>query len=268
MSDKSLTLEAALDSVQHALEDVVVRANTLAAAAKKAGRSASVGDLKALRQILSALVEIADEAGAASSRAAGAWAFKSEDQEEEYFSSGRYQTELMANARKAGLGLYEMDGFLAAFPSLIRVFPKDRVITVDRKPIRQVRPTQVVELLRKVQEKPKKTNPGQLLQTIYEAYQLTSAAKGSKSGIVRLLDIYKTLTVLPAAKKDYNQQEFARDIYLLDESGIKETSQGSVMRLDLGATGSKSPTQLLRVVDKSGAPRTYYGVEFVQRKAK
>jgi len=266
MSNRSTNLEGALDSVQQAIEDVTLQAKTLLAATKRASRSASNGDLKTLRQVLPVLVEIADEANEAAVRASAAWAFKSEDDEERFFSSGQYQAELLASAKRAGVGLYEMEGFLAAFPSLIRILPKDRALTVDRKPLRQVRPSVVVRYLSELQGKPQRANPSRFLETLYAGYQLTSAAKGAKSRLVRLKDIYKTLTVLPAARKDYNEQEFARDIYLLDESGVSKTSDGSRMTLDVGATGSKSPTQLLRVVDRSGSPRTYYGVEFVPGK--
>jgi hypothetical protein len=122
----------------------------------------------------------------------------------------------------------------------------------------------LIKHLQAIQNKPTRTNVKQVLETLVRAYQLTAADNNARSGVVRLVDIYKNLTVLPSARRDYTQQEFARDIYLLDESGITEATNGLQMRLHSGASGSRSPRQLLRVVDRSGAQRTYYGVEFTE----
>ena len=262
MAEKSMTLEDALESMQRSVEEVTARANKLAAAGKKAGKAAAVGDLKALRQILATLVEMADQAEEASARAVATWAFKNEADEERYFEDGRYQTELLAAARKARLGLFDMDGVLASFPSLVRIVAKDRAVAIDRKPFRLVRPSHLVKHLQAVQARPSRTNFSQFLEALHRVYQLTVAERSTRSGVARLVDIYKNLTVLPAVRKDYTQQEFARDIYLLDESGITQTSGGRRMRLHPGSTGSKSPAQLLRVVDRAGAQKTYYGLEF------
>lgn len=268
MARESLTLEDALESVQRSVEEVTAQANKLAAASKKARKAAAVGDLKALRQILSGLVEVADLVADASVQAAGTWAFSTEAAEEAYFEDGRYQSELIHAARTAGLGLYDMDGVLASFPSLVRIIAKDRTVAIDRKPFRLVRPSYLVKHLRAIQDRPSRTNFNQFLEALYRVYQLTVAEKATRSGVARLVDIYKNLTVLPSARKDYTQQEFARDIYLLDESGVTQTAVGRTMRLHPGATGSKHPGQLLRVVDRSGAQRTYFGIEFLERHRK
>lgn len=264
MEDKALTLEDALEAVQRSVEEVTTRANRLAAAGKKAAKAAAVGDLKALRSTLGTLVDIADQADEAAVQAVAAWTFKTEAGEEKYFEDGHYQTELLAAAREARLGLYDMDGVLASFPSLVRIVAKDRSVTIDRKPFRLVRPSYLVKHLQAVQDRPSRTNFNQFLEALHRAYQLTIAEKGNRSGVARLVDIYKNLTVLPSVRKEYTMQEFARDVYLLDEARLSETTGGLRMRLHPGATSSKSPGQLLRVVDRAGAEKTYYGVEFVK----
>jgi hypothetical protein len=100
------------------------------------------------------------------------------------------------------------------------------------------------------------------VDTLHRVYQLTVAEKGNLLGVARLVDVYKNLTLLPSARRAYSLQEFARDLYLLDESSITKTTSGHRFRLHPGATGSKSPAQLLLVVDRAGFKRTYYGIEF------
>ena len=43
---------------------------------------------------------------------------------------------------------------------------------------------------------------------------------------VKLSDVYTVLTVLPGSARDYSRQELARDLYLLDQSGITKTRDG------------------------------------------
>ena len=49
--------------------------------------------------------------------------------------------------------------------------------------------------------------------------------------VIKLLDIYQLLTLLPGQSKEYTKEEFARDIYLLDKSGITTTNNGFVLSL-------------------------------------
>lgn len=260
--DESVTLEGALESVERSVGEVTDAAAKLVAAGKKARKAAVFGDLKLLRQSLEDIVDLADHAGEAAVRAEATWPFKTETDEEAYFADGRYQAELVDAAGRAQLGLYDMEGVLAAFPSLVRIVARNRTVEIDRKPFRPVRPSYLIDHLRKVQAKPGRTNVTQLVDALHKGYKLTIAEKSFRGGVARLLDVYRNLTILPSARKDYTLQEFARDIYLLDESGIAETSAGSRLRLHPGATGSKSPGQLLRVIDRDGAEKTYYGIEF------
>jgi hypothetical protein len=184
---------------------VVSYAGRLVAAGKKAAKAAEVGELRALRQVLANLVDIADEAGGAAARAAGGWTFVTEADEQAYFEDGRYERELLATARAADLALRPLDGALACFPSLIRINPSERAVAIDRKAYRQIRPTHLVAHLRSVQTRPRRINAGPFLESLHRAYELALARKKGQSRVVSLDDLYKILTLLPTAKRDYSQ---------------------------------------------------------------
>jgi hypothetical protein len=254
------TMEEALTTAREAARQVVVQAGKLAGAGKKAVKATETGDLRTLRQVLAGIVDAADRARQSAEEATGAWAFSGEEVEEAYLADGRYQTELLTAASRDGLGLYPLDGVLACFPSLVRILPKERAVAIDRKPYRFLRPSHLVSHLKAIQAKPARNAASPFLQSLYQAYRLSLAGKKSSSRVARLTDIYKILTLLPGASRDYSAQEFARDLYLLEESRVRETSGGARLRFH-ASTGTKS-TQVLRVVDRHGRERLYYAVEF------
>ena len=68
------------------------------------------------------------------------------------------------------------------------------------------------------------------------AYELVVAAKDLRPGVpAKLVDVHRVLTLLPGAARDYTRQEFARDLYLLDQSGIVNTKDGRRMTLPASA---------------------------------
>ncbi|MGQ0848542.1 MAG: hypothetical protein ACT4OP_05400 [Actinomycetota bacterium] len=255
------TMESALAEAGRASAEVVAQAGKLTAAGKRAVKAAQGGDLKALRLALATLVEVADRAGQAAIDAAAGWAFPTEETEESYLSNG-YEEELLDAAGDAKLGLYRLEGVLACFPSLVRIMPKERVVAIDRKPYRYIRPSHLVSRLKEIQTRPAKNNPTPLLASLYRAYQLTLATKKGKGSVASVNDIYRILTLLPIAKKDYTSQEFARDLFLLEEGGVMKTNSGATLRFH-AATGTKTGN-VLRVVDRRGREKLYYALEFVE----
>ncbi len=51
----------------------------------------------------------------------------------------------------------------------------------------------------------------------------------------KLVDVHRVLTLLPGAARDYTRQEFARDMYLLDQSGVVDVKDGRRMSLPASA---------------------------------
>ncbi len=254
-------MEEALEHTEEAARAVLAQAVKMTAIAKKVVKAVETGDLKAMRQALASLVGAADRAGEAAVAVEAGWAFASEEAEETYLSNN-YQEELVAAAKEQGLGLYPLEGVMACFPSLVRVMPKERAVTIDRKSYRLIRPSHLVRHLQQIQAQPGKNNPSPFLESLYRAYLYSLAGKKGSGRVASLTDVYRILTLLPIARKDYSSQEFARDLFLLEESGVGQTKTGARVRFH-ASTGTKSGN-VLRVVDREGRERLYSSVEFVE----
>lgn len=260
MNDTLTNLEQALEATEKDAAAAVAAAGRLQTVVKAAQKAAKTGDLRGLRK---ALGDAEDAVGGAAQAVAAlndGWSH-SEEAEVEHFSSGAYTREVLDEARRSGLSLYEHDGILACYPSLVRVIPRYQHVTVDRKVHRQVRPSALVEHLLDRQKREPRFRAEQFLESLRAAYRLRT---GNGGGVERLVDIHKVLTILPSAKADYSLQEFARDVYLLDGSGVATARDGAQMRLHPGATGAKNPGNLLVVVTRDGTEKTYLAIEFVQ----
>jgi len=77
--------------------------------------------------------------------------------------------------------------------------------------------------------------------------------------VVALNEIHDTLTLLPGT--DYPQEEFARDLLLLDRQPDLRTRSGERFEFPRGTT-TKGVKPLI-VYDEKGAERVYYGIRFV-----
>jgi hypothetical protein len=75
---------------------------------------------------------------------------------------------------------------------------------------------------------------------------------------VKLVDVYRVLTIMPGARREYDKQEFARDLYLLDQSGLTETRDGR--RLHLPASALTRGSGVLVTVTRSGQQKVYAGI--------
>ena len=68
------------------------------------------------------------------------------------------------------------------------------------------------------------------------------------------------MTILPGQSAVYSQQEFVRDVYLLDESGVDCTRDG--LQMTLPASSGARTTSTLVTVMRDGDVKIYYGIEF------
>ena len=77
--------------------------------------------------------------------------------------------------------------------------------------------------------------------------------------------MYRVLTVLPGSAREYSKQEFARDLYLLDQSEVTTTKDGRTLHLPASALTRGSG--LLTTVTRSGQEKVYAGISFDGGKA-
>jgi hypothetical protein len=123
----------------------------------------------------------------------------------------------------------------------------------------------VVGHLAALQDRPPKFKADAFIETLAAAYDLVVASKHLRSGApARLVDVHSVLTLLPGAARDYTRQEFARDLYLVDQSGKVDTKDGR--RLSLPASAMTRSGPVLTTVTRTGQAKIYAGLAFTERK--
>lgn len=257
MAEPAPSLEEALARTEADADGALSAINTASKELRKAKSAAAAGSLRDLARAVRAADGAAAAARESAARLVDGWSFD----ERAYFESGAYAEELQRVAAERGLTLVEQDGRLLTYPSVIRVVPGDAAVEVNRKRERRVRPAVLVERLRAAQQNPPRLRAEQFLETLYRAYELVRARdRRAEAATVKLLDVYGVLTPMPGQARDYSKPEFARDIYLLDRSGVVETRDG--LRLTLpAATGTRGPATLSTVTPE-GQLKVYYGIAF------
>ncbi|MBA2638823.1 MAG: hypothetical protein H0U77_02240 [Nocardioidaceae bacterium] len=100
------------------------------------------------------------------------------------------------------------------------------------------------------------------MASLAAGYDLVVARQGKQPGaVVRLLDIYGVLTLLPGAGRDYGKQEFTRDLYLLDQDG-ETTTKRDGRRLRWAASSGTRQAGVLTTVARGGQQQRYWGIAF------
>jgi hypothetical protein len=120
----------------------------------------------------------------------------------------------------------------------------------------------VVDLLGAAQRRGPRFRPGPFLDSLRAAYELVIARQGKKAdAVMRLIDVCAVLTLLPGQGREYTKQEFARDLYLLDQSGVTVAPP----RRAAAALEREHRDQGRRRADHGGArgqQQRYWGISF------
>ncbi len=260
-SDGALSLEKALANTQSDADAVIKAAAAVGTAAKSLRAAAQVGNLRALGPSLTAAEQALAALRQQFANAKDGWDFD----EDAYFGDGSFTRELKETAERLNVRIYEQDDRLYCYPSLVRVLPSDRAVEIDKKRDRRLRPTVLIEQLRILQKRPPRFRPEPFLEALFDAYETIAVKGGRKPGdlfgqgrVVRLLDIYRLLTLLPGQSREYSRPEFARDIYLLDQSGVTRTRAGHAVSFP----GPRTPANTIRIVTQEGREKLYYAIAF------
>lgn len=252
-------LEAALAATQERVEVAQQAAALAARELKKARVAAGVGQVRDLRRALSAAADAARALAKEAEQAAASYAFD----DSEHLASGGYARELLAAAGEAGLAMVEDDDRLLCYPSLVRLLPGDAALEIDRRRERRLRPSVVVAALAAAQARPPKGRPEALLESLLGAYELLAAGSDRSDPVLRLDALWQALTLLPGAARDYSKPEFARDLYLLDQSGHATSKSGRGLRFH--ASSGTRGAGVLTTVARTGQQQRYWGVSFSPR---
>lgn len=249
-------LEGALDFTAERVTAAARAAAVASRELKRAGAAAATGSVRDLRRALAAAVSAAGELEGAAREAAESYDFD----ETAFLSSGGYARELLERAAAAGVAMFEEDDRLLCYPSLIRLLPADAAVEIDRRKERRLRPSVVVAGLARAQDRPPRFRPEPFLEGIARAYELLAAGEGKADPVLRLDAVWGVLTLLPGQARDYSRPEFARDLYLLDQSGVRETRVGRGIRWH-ASTGTRG-AGVLTTVARGGQQQRYWGVSF------
>jgi hypothetical protein len=252
-------IEASLVATERALEAALRGANSAVRELKRALGATRTGQVRDLRKALTATQTAADGLAAETRALDEAFDFDERD----YLASGRFVKELLAEAAARGLSIVESDDDrLLCYPSLLRILPGDAAIEIDKVRDRRLRPSVLVAALVKAQERGARFKAEQFLDSLRSAYELRVAADGKRADVViRLVDIWAVLTMMPGQRTQYSRQEFARDLYLLDQSGVTRTERNPRELRWAGSTGTKG-AGVLTTVTRNGQEQMYWGVSF------
>jgi DNA-binding FrmR family transcriptional regulator len=230
----------------------------LARELKRARAAAATGQVRDLRRALDSATAVVEDVAAKLRAAKDAY----DVDEAELLASGAYAKELIAAASEVGVAIFDEDDRLLCYPSIVRVQPAELALEIDRRKARGLRPSVVVEQLRRAQQAGPRFKPEPFLASLLAAYDLVAARHGrARSAVVRLLDVYGVLTLLPGQAREYTKPEFARDLYLLDQSGVTTVGSPERKLRWAGSTGTRQ-SGVLTTVAKSGQQQRYWGIAF------
>jgi hypothetical protein len=252
------TFEQGFEDTERAADAAAKAVGSLLAAAKQLKKAAHEGDTGAIRKSSERLGLAIDAVRQEVVNARGTWPF-GEDAEDEYLRN-EYESELMAAARASGLRMDQRDGRLLAFPSIVRVIPADRSLRIDRKRVLSIRPSRIIAALKANQTKKPRFAPDRFLESLFRAYRLI-AGPDTQGSTQALADVYEAFTLLPGATAEYGQSDFARDLFILDRSGLTRTKSGASFSLP-ASTGTKGAKGTFTFVAPEGELITYFGVWF------
>jgi len=260
--ENSQTLEGALSEIERRTGVAAASAKKYLNAVLSAKKASAHGDLAGMKKALSDARETLQLARAEFESAATAWPFDDAG-ELEHFESGAFGRELIAAAESLGLTVTEEEGQFMCYPSVVRLDPARRVVTIDKKPHRFVRPSVLAAHLRAQQTRSVRFRPGPFLEALFAAWNYARHAdtKGRGPAVDVSVDrIYAVLTVAPGSKKEYSRQEFGRDLFLLEGSEDVKTKSGAEVHFSR-STGAKAGRGIT-IVKENGERVVYSSVSF------
>jgi hypothetical protein len=253
-------LEDALAQAERDAEAALKAASSVVGALRRYRKAAQQGQLRDLRAATEAAKRTLQTLDQQVANVAESWEFD----EEAYLQGEGFVGELIAAGERAGLHISQQDNRLYSYPALIRVLPGDRAVLIDKARERRLRPSVLAGLLRDLQKRPPRFKAADFLNALYEAYQVAikqAPTRLTDGSSVPLLDLYELFTMLPGQTREYSQQEFARDVYLLDQSGEATTKSGARVEFH-ASTGTKLRRGTLTIVAQNGQEKRYYAVSF------
>ncbi len=260
------SLEQAFSDTERAAESALKAARGLTTQARALERAAKAGNISAIKRAQKRLTEALSVLQQEVRNSASSWPLS--DEEVERYLDERYTDELRVAAADVGLKVYERDGNVFSYPSVLRVLPRENAVRVDRTKNSAIRPTHLAELLLKNQTKTSGFSSERFIESLYAVYSdlLSREDSGrlmkSTGIVVPLIKIYRLITALPGADREYDRSDFARDIYMLDAKGPRRTRKGATVSFPSSTGTRRKSNDLFTFVGPEGQGVEYYGLRF------
>ena len=256
------SFEQAFSDTQCAAEAALKSAASVVSQARALTKATQSGDVARIKRSREKLEETLSTLQQNIADVGSCWPFPDEEEEKRCFEEG-YAAELRDAAVGKGLEIYEHDGSLISYPSIVRLLPADRAVKVDRKKVSTIRPSYLAARLLENQRKSSDFSPQRFLEALYFVY--TDIVKKRSSDLlsdVPLIRIYKLMTALPNATRGYGPNDFARDLYILDSEGPRRTKNGATVHLRLADAARGRSSGVFSFIGRGGNIAKYYAISF------
>jgi len=265
------SLEEAFDHSEQAATAVQKSASKVASLARSMAKAANTGNISAIKRcqqnMNETLAALKDEVA----KASVCWPFSQE--EEQQIFADEFAAHLIDYAKENSLSIYEQDGALISYPSIVRLLPSDCAVKIDRKKVSTIRLEFLVNLLIRNQTKKSNFAAARLLEAMYNVYKdivgktSSSADSGMSAPVVPLARIYKLLTSLPGVAREYDRSDFARDLYTLEVDGPHNTRKGAKVSFPSSTGTRRRSSDVFAFIGPDGNRVEYYGVQFTESKS-
>lgn len=254
------TFESRLVAIERGIDSIVRNTKVAGARARKAKRGVQSGSMKDMTSAVEELSVLISTTQEALSEVQLLCDFDLS----EWIDSGAYQKEFLELASEEGLHVIESDGRILCYPTIVQLSPSDTSVLLDKKKERGIRPSHLIKKLKDLSLRQVKFRADAFIEALAFSYDLVIAERKRRDeAVVKLQEIHKVLTILPSSRS-YSKSEFARDIYLLDQSGVTVTRDGRTLRLPASAMTRSSG--VLETVAKGGQVKLYAGISFEEPK--
>lgn len=253
------SLEKALAQTESDVTATLKTATLVVSSLKKFRIATGTGNLREINKIIESSEQAITALKQQFINTKEGWNFDSQN----YISSVAFLNEILQTAQEMNVKIFEQDKRLYCYPFLISILSNELSVRIDKKKERRLRPSFLVSHLKSLQNKPVRFKPEVFMEGLFSAYEVLIKGRAKdeagKDPVIPLLDIYRLFTIMPGLSKEYSLQEFARDLYLLDQSGI--TKMGFVISFP-SSTGTKSIRSTIKVITQEGSEKKYYGILF------
>lgn len=172
--------------------------------------------------------------------------------------------ELLTCLEEAGVDAHRVADVLYVYPALVRFDPSSQTVRIDKKLEARVRPQTLAGIPKNIQNRPRKFPASRFLASLFKVYKALGS-RNLKRGdewagrSMFLRDIYEMMSAAPGS--DYTEQEFVRDIYLLDASGDELEVRGHLAVME-ASSGTRDDKKTLSIITRDGQKRLYSTIRF------